>query len=136
MLPLFDVNIVFNPSRDFLRCITFAHLAAGALLLQSHLHLLLIVVGILLLILSHRSTRRLRSPHPQYKSLTRHARFWILDYSQDHQERYDTVHTHFDGGFFLLLRLTNTIGKKTLILFNDQITLDQHRRLKVLSRIA
>ncbi len=136
MLPLFDVNIVFNPSRDFLRCISFAHLAAAALLLQSPFHLSLIIMGILLLILSHRSAQRLCSPHPHYKCLTRHARFWILEFCQGHQARYDSVHIHFDGGFFLLLRLKNNTGKKTLILFNDQITQDQHRRLKVLSRIT
>jgi hypothetical protein len=68
--------------------------------------------------------------------LTRHARFWVLDYHEGHLERYDSVHIYFDGGFFFLLRLTNKTGKKTLILFNDQITQDQHRRLKVLSRIA
>lgn len=136
MLALFDFTIVFNPSRDFSRCITFAHLSAGALLLQSCVQPLFLVIGILLLLISHQHTRQLRSPYPNYNKLVRCAQFWLLECDQGHSERYDAMHICFDGGFFLLLRLTNETHKKNLVLFNDQITQDQHRQLKVLSRIT
>lgn len=136
MLAQFDVKIVFNPSRDFSRCVMFSHIAAGALLLQSHPPLPLIGVGLLLLMASFFYSHHLPSPHPQYKSLDRQATGWTLEDQQGQKERYESVHIALDGGFFLLLRLTHSNVTKTLILFYDQITLDQRRRLAILSRIT
>ena len=136
MLHLFDVTITFSRSRDFLKCVTFAHIAASTLLLQSNIPLFISIVGIILLIFSYLHTRHIHSPQPDFISLKRQSGFWIMTDYQGKETKYDNAQIQFDGGLFFLLRLTNNEQKKTLVLFHDQITQDQHRRLQILSRIT
>jgi len=136
LLTLFNFNIAFNPSKDFSRCVLLAHITSGVLLLLSSLHPLLITVSLVLLVVSQQSNHHVAGPHPQYKILSCNKQFWVLEYQDSRQIKYNSVHINFDGGFFLLLLLTEKNAKKRILLFNDQITSDQHRQLKVLSRIS
>jgi hypothetical protein len=60
---------------------------------------------------------------------------WILEDTKGTQQIFDEMHIQFDGGIFLMLLLSNQSFKKRLIIFNDQITPDDHRLLKTISRI-
>ena len=46
------------------------------------------------------------------------------------QHRYEQVSFGFDGGVFLLLKLTGLNHKKNIIIFYDQMTPEQYRMLK------
>lgn len=136
MLPLSDVIITLKSSNDFLKCIVILHLAAGILLLQSSLPLLWICLLFIPLLLSMFYSKKNNQSPSGYRQLSYQQTYWLLEHHDGHQLRINRVHINFDGGFFLLLLLTNENTKKRIVLFNDQLTNKQHRELRILSRIT
>tara|TARA_Y100000588_G_C14199580_1_gene901850 strand:+ start:785 stop:1141 length:357 start_codon:yes stop_codon:yes gene_type:complete len=58
-------------------------------------------------------------------------RGWYLCDQNKHSLQYDQASIYFDAGLFILVRLSNSSAKKTLIIFNDQITAAEKRFLKL-----
>ena len=135
MLPSFDVNINFTKSDDYRRCILLTHIAAAILVLLASFPILLQILFLVTLYLSELNTRHQLTPQQHFAKLTWVKPFWRLCHTNGEQTKFDSIHILFDGGFFLLLLLVNSRSKKRLLIFNDQITLYQHRLFKVLSYV-
>ena len=134
MLPLSNLSIQINKSIDLLRCIIVVHLAAAALVMQANFPLPISILMLVLLALSLQRAYQDPSPKPHFIKLTCHPQFWQLHTIDGRQIQYDSLRINFDGGFFLMLLLTNKTTKKRLVVFNDQIDASAHRLLTVLSR--
>ena len=135
MLPLYNFNIVFNQSQDYSRCVIVAHIAAIALLLQSCFSPIFMTLCFIGLLISLKKAYRVSSTQTEYRSLTYSQSFWILEDHDKRSTQYESARIAFDGGFFLLLQLNNKLSKKSIVIFNDQISKNQRRCLSVLTRI-
>ena len=68
---------------------------------------------------------------PKFHQLVYHSAYWILHETCTKQYQYEQMTLTFDGGIFLLMKLTGISGKRTLVVFYDQISAEQHRVLKI-----
>jgi hypothetical protein len=76
---------------------------------------------------------RAKLPLPNYQKLTYHPGFWLLHETTGQQIKYERVAIDFEGGIFILLKLTGISSRKTLVIFKDQITVEQYRILKFIN---
>ena len=84
----------------------------------------------LLLLVFFINVLRSKLPLPQYQALSYHPGYWLLQKTNGQQIKYERAYIGFEGGIFVLLHLTGISPQKTLVVFKDQITLEQHRMLK------
>jgi hypothetical protein len=75
-----------------------------------------------------------QTPLPAYDKITYHPGFWLLHKTNGEQIKYERAFIGFEGGIFILLTLTGISRQKSIVIFNDQITMDQYRVLKLIYR--
>ena len=109
-LPSSETALRFKPSRDYLKLACCLHALALVSLLKSNLTVSAIAAMTLVLVWSLLGI--VRYPYPQAKGL-------VL--------RWDSVRVRLDTGWFLLL--TRPGQKKLLLIFHDQITEQDLKRL-------
>lgn len=132
MLPLSDFTIKFSQSKDYIRSAFLLHLLAMVVLARSGLPLMMkFFLGSLLVFLYIHITRD-QSPITSYQKLSYHPGGWILHGGKDKGIKYERVYIIFEGGVFILLQLSGINPRKTLVIFNDQMTINQYRTLKFL----
>ncbi len=76
---------------------------------------------------------RAKLPLPNYQKLTYHSGYWLLHEATGQQIKYERAEISFEGGIFILLKLTGISPGKTLVIFKDQITVAQYRILKFIN---
>lgn len=133
MLPLSNFTIVLNQSKDYLRCSLFIHVLAMIVLLRSALSPLMISAFLLVLVIFLVQIIRSKVPLPKYQKLSYHPGYWLLHEVSGKQTKYEQAAIGFDGGVFLLLTLSGINPRKNLVIFKDQITMEQYRILKLSS---
>ena len=134
MLPSSDFTILFRKSKDYLRCAFLIHVLAIIILIHSSISLLISIPLIVFLVLSMLKIARSSIPLPDYYKITYHPGYWLLHSTSSKRMKFERASIGFDGGLFVLLRLTGIYRQKTIVIFKDQITLDQYRVLKLISR--
>lgn len=77
---------------------------------------------------------RSQTPLPGYDKITYHPGFWLLHKTNGEQIKFEHASVSFEGGLFILLRLTGISRQKNMVIFKDQVTTDQYRVLKLTSR--
>ncbi len=133
MLPSSDFTITLRQSNDYARLVFIIHLFAMLVLLQSAIPVSLIITGFLVLLICMAPLVRSKIPNPKYQSLSYRAGFWLLGARNGKEPKYEQAYVSFDGGFFILLTLTGAGSPKTLVIFNDQLKVDQMRTLRLSS---
>lgn len=73
---------------------------------------------------------RSKLPLPQYQKLSYQLGHWLLHMTNGRQIKYEQATIGFEGGLFVLLNLTGSSPGKTLVVFKDQVTVEQYRILK------
>lgn len=73
---------------------------------------------------------RSKLPLPQYQKLSYHLGYWLLHKTNGRQIKYEHASIGFEGGIFVLVNLTGISPQKTLVVFKDQMTVEQYRILK------
>jgi hypothetical protein len=126
LLPLSEQTIVFNQSSDYRRCIIVVYLFAAIALVYSSLPWLISIPLTVLLIIRMQQALLAKSASQKLVGYPDH---WLF-YNEQEILKYKEISIKFNGGFFTLLQLKGFNPKKTLLIFNDQITLAQHRLLK------
>ena len=133
MLPSSDFTITLNKSKDYLRCAVCIHVLAMIVLLRSALPPLIIYSLLLVLIITLVHIIRSKVPLPRYQKLSYHPGYWLLHEVGGKQTKYERAAVGFDGGLFVLLTLTGINLQKKLVIFKDQITIEQYRVIKLSS---
>ena len=133
MLPSSDFTILFSRSKDYLRCAFLIHVLAIIVLIHSSISPLISIPLIVFLVLSMIKISRSGIPLPDYHKITYHPGYWLLHNASGKRMKFERASISFDGGLFLLLRLTGIYRQKTIVIFNDQISTDQYRVLKLVS---
>lgn len=136
MLTISDFTITFNKSSYYVRLALLLHLFAGIVVLKSSLPIFIVVM--MLLVLANAMMRILRSDShlPLYSKLTYHTNYWLLHGRYGENTQYETMRICFDGGFFMLLHLSNESSEKKILLFKDQLNTNQIRMLHVITKIG
>jgi len=134
LLPLSDFTITLSKSTDYLRCAVLVHVLAALLLLRSALPFLLVVVIVIVLTTLLISICCYGVPTPTYHKLSYHPGYWLLHTRGGQQMKYDVVSIGFDGGMFILLTFSGENKRKNLVIFKDQLTVDQYRILKFVDK--
>lgn len=133
MLPLSNVTITLNKSKDYLKCTCLLHLLTLIVLMRSGLPLALKSFFGILVIVFFIKIFRAKLPLPNYQQLTYHRGYWLLHETVGQQIKYERAEIGFEGGIFILLKLTGISPRKTLVIFKDQITVEQYRILKFIN---
>ena len=136
MLPTSEFTITLGTSSDYVRCAILLHVVAALVLLRSALPVFVMVFFMLVLISALLRVIYTRIPLPKYQKLSRHTGYWILHEVSGRQTKYEQVSIGFEGGIFILLRLTGNHHKTVLAVFKDQLTVDQSRVLSFMTRKA
>lgn len=74
---------------------------------------------------------RRKGPSPQYSSLSFQSSQWILHETNGQRMQFETAAIRFSGGFFIVLMLENQGRIKKLLIFNDQLSGEQMRTLRL-----
>lgn len=123
-----DLNLNFDPSKDYVRCVMLFHAFVIWVVVSSGLSLMMSTLFVLLLLMSL-STHRSR-PIPTHKNLSYHTHRWHLTEVNGKITIYERAMIRFDGGLFFLLRLETESTQKNLLIFYDQLSTVQWRTLK------
>ena len=106
------------------------HILSMIVLIRSALPTLVIIPFLLILIILMVKLGRSKDPLPLYFKLSYHQEHWLLHEVNGQKIKYKKASIGFDGGLYILLRLTAGTSTKTLIIFKDQMTTAQYRVLK------
>lgn len=130
MLALSGFTITLSKSKDYFRGALVLHVLALIVVLRSALSFLPMLIFSLLVIVFFIDIIRNKTPLPKFHKLSYHLGYWLLHEREGRQHKYDSASIVFDGGVFLLLKMTGISSNKTLVIFYDQITSEQYRRLR------
>ena len=131
MLPSSNFTIIFKESEDYWRSTVLIHIVAAIIVCRSSLPLFIIVTSLLILIFFSLNIYFSKMPSPCYEKICYHPGYWLLyEYCGNHI-KYERVVISFDGGLFIILKLSGISPLKNLVIFSDQITEDQYRMLKI-----
>ena len=130
MLALSGFTITFSQSNDYFRGAFVLHVLALIVVLRSALPFLPMLIFFFLMIVFFIDILRNKTPMPKLHKLSYHLNYWLLHEQSGLQHKYDNASIAFDGGVFLLLKMTAVHSNKTLVIFYDQITSEQYRRLR------
>ncbi|MDP3561476.1 MAG: hypothetical protein Q8R83_04775 [Legionellaceae bacterium] len=76
-------------------------------------------------------------PHPTIQTLTYNKQHWFLQFTnQDEAIKYSQLHIRVDAGFFMLITLSGINLHKSLVIFHDQLSIDEWRMLHVIDEIS
>lgn len=131
MLPLSSFTITFNKSKDYLRSAFLLYLLAIIVLLRSGLPLVMQFILGWVLILFFTKIIRNKFLFLDCQKLSYHVEYWLLYRSSGQQIKYERASICFEGGMFMMLKLSGISPSTTLVIFNDQITEAQYRMMKV-----
>ena len=130
MLTLSEFTITFKPSKDYLRGALVLHVLAIIVVLRSALPFLWMSIFIIIIICFFLNILRCKVPMPSCYQLSHHCGYWFLYESNGSVKKYEQMSFGFDGGIFLVLKLTGIQFKKNLVIFYDQMRPEQYRELK------
>ncbi|MDA9271861.1 hypothetical protein N9Q05_00540 [bacterium] len=71
-----------------------------------------------------------------YHTLSYHKNFWQLQDKQGKTIKYEHASIRVDTGFFLLLTLKTGHLRKTILMFNDQLSTLEYRMLYLIEKTA
>ena len=92
-------------------------------------------LGFSLLILPSIRILKNKKPYPNLDSILYCQKKWLCRQVDGNAVQYDRLQIRVDAGFFMLICLSNENNRKNLVIFYDQITNDERRRIFILSRI-
>lgn len=131
MLPLSDLTIKLNQSKDYQKCAVLLHLLALIVVFRAGIPLLLkMLLGIILLVFFIHSIRK----QSNFCQLSYDTNHWLLSELNGRQLKYQYLTIIFDGGIFSLVKVKGLSPSKTLVIFHDQLTEQQYRILKFSSK--
>lgn len=132
MLPISNFTIRLDASKDYVRIAILLHLLTCIILVRSDLPwpVIMILGSVLMAILL--AIIYTKNPLSNYRQLTYHPGYWLLEDRSGHEVAYDKARIHFHGGFYIILRLTGKTTDKKLIIFKDQLTHEQYRCLELM----
>jgi hypothetical protein len=126
---LFDFKIIFKPSTDYVRLSVCLHVYV--FIVACLLALKFITLVFIVLFLCCSMTYIIYNPVPQsaYLTLSYQVKKWILLDKNNQESVFDNLTICVDGGFFMLLKLTNANQYKLIVIFYDQLSKLQSRNL-------
>ena len=131
MLHLSDFTIILRPSNDYIKSIVIVYLFAVVLLLHSAFPLILMGLNLLILAWFISPILKVRPRSSIYLQLSHRGGHWFLQDTKGKKHRFEQGCVTFDGGIFILFTLIRHHSRKTLVIFNDQLTNDQYRLLRL-----
>ena len=134
MLTISGFRINLAESNDYVRCAILIHLLAALVVIKSSLPWAFIIPILLILLFIVLNIFVNKIPLSHKHDLYYHSGCWHLQKVEDEPVLYQQVIISFEGGIFILLRLTGLQNTRLLVVFKDQITQDQHRFLKIYER--
>lgn len=134
MSTLSTLTLTFKRSSDYVRTACILHVFTGYVVWQSGSPLLIKVMATLLIALFFIPIAYYQKPVPAFQSLFYQAEKWHLIVNHGQRVEYDTIDITLDTGIFFLVTLRHEKKKRTGVVFYDQITPDQYRTLRILSK--
>lgn len=135
MLPLLKTTINLEKSADYQRILVCLYVSFFAVLVQSALPLFFIGIGCVGLIVHCAQFFYLGYPDKKSQKLYRQGSYWYLQSKNKRSVRYEQLQLQFDGAFFLIMRLSGLGASKRLIIFCDQLTVEQQHALRLINKI-
>jgi len=132
LLPISDFTIKLNSSKDYFKLAILLHLFALIVLFNSSFPLLLLIAGIVTLIFSITNIYICKTPLPKYIKLTYQERHWLIYKKNCEPIKYESATISFNGGIFIILNLTGISKSKKIVIFIDQLTKEQLRKLRLI----
>ena len=133
MLPISEIKLRFKPSLDALKLSFLAHGIAIYVVCNSGLNrlfLMLITTGIVISFIleiwrwsSYKTEQRLDYIQEN----------WWLSLDAENPQQYKNLQIRLDVGFFMLVVLTSVTKKKIILIFMDQLTVNELRTLYIKS---
>lgn len=108
---------------------------ASILLFQSAFPLILRVPLLAIIFFFMISIIKNKTPHPIYSALTYQGGYWLLHSFLAKPSKFTSAKVRFDAGLFLFIVLVGEASKKTLIIFNDQLSAEQKRKLRLIEKL-
>ncbi len=136
VLPLSNLTIKFNQSKDYPRLAWGIHLVAIITLYCVHCSAAYWIVACCLLSWPMMTIICSKMPHPELHALSYHRQFWLLHGVNDQTMKYEKMQIRFDTGFFLLMVLYGINRRRHVVIFRDQITQDECRMLHIIEKIG
>lgn len=131
-----NLLINLNKSRDYLLLGLFLNLLIIFLILQQNYSLIYTAIFCSMLIFPMINIYKTKKPHPNYLQLNFYQKKWFLHLANGEKIEYEKIKIRFDAGFFMLISLRGKNYHKNLVIFYDQITNDERRRIFLLEKIV
>ncbi len=124
-------EIIIKPvkSRVYLRFVLVLYLLSILLLIYSSFYLVMKCILIFLILIQLRFDFLHRSPCPTIQEIKFCKKEWVLIMNNDIAIHYDKASILIHNTLFQLIEFSFSNKKKSLILFNDQLTMAQWRFL-------
>lgn len=135
MLPISEIKIRLKPSLDELRLRFLAHGLAIYILSRSSLPFLVIIALACCMVISFGHDIWRWSSRRTESSLDYKKNVWFFCPANSVQKQYTNLQIRFDTGFFMLVVLKSKTEKKNLLIFRDQITVHELRKLFIIHNV-
>ncbi len=140
-LRLSSLTLKLCKSSDYMWLGLFIHASALGAMYRVHYSWASIILALVLLSLPMLKIIRYKMPHPDLLALSYHRRNdskidWLLQSTNGNHTQYEQMKILLSTGFFILIALRSKHHKRTLVIFNDQITSDELRMLHVIEKIS
>jgi hypothetical protein len=135
LLLLSNLTINFNKSLDYFRLGSFVNLFVLILIYDSGYPVVYLPLAAILLAAPWYKIYQTQMPHPSYPKLSYHKKLWILHTQSEREFKFEKIKIRLDTGFFMLISLYGISRRKNIVVFYDQITSDERRRLHMIEKI-
>ena len=135
MLPLSNQNLNVKPSRDFLKLTLLVNGLCAVVIIHSSLPMFGRVLGLFVVFLGFIKLFQNRHQLAQLTCINFNGDHWYLQCKDKLPQQFESLSIQFDGGFYFILKLSNHEQVKRLIIFKDQLTHQDCRRLVSLNRV-
>lgn len=133
MLNLSNCTITLGRSASYIRLAILIHLGAAILLLGSAFILFLKWVLLLLLLLQMLHILNNPIPHANYLKLIYKGGCWFLICKEGESLLYEKARVLIHVGLFILVELRTETRRQVMIVFMDQMTINEYRVLRIIA---
>jgi hypothetical protein len=129
MLITSELSIKFEQSRDyFLLNLVLSFLIILFMYLKDFSFLYITPI-FLWLIFNLKNLYKDKRPHQNLVNLSYKNKTWVLKNTNDSELMFEKIKIRLDAGFFMLISLSGISKNKDLVVFYDQITKSERRKL-------
>ena len=136
MLPIFEIKLRLKPSLDALKLSFLAHGLAIYILCNSGLTGVFVMPLAAGIVISFSLEIARWSAYKTEHILDYMQPHWWLSLDAETPQQYENLQIRVDTGFFMLVVLTSATKKKNILIFRDQLTLNELRMLSIMHSVS